>query len=268
MKRWTIPLAPLALGGLLACGGHGDPLPPSNVLDGESAVALAAHFLNEENNQTGENDDSGPVAAGQAEGLAMPAHPTCVVPSAATPNSVTWTFNNCTGPHGWTWNGVVVITWGRNPDGSILVKHDQRHMVGTRNGKSWTLNGVKDILRDPATKIVRLSAEPGFTKAFNDGNSTTTYTYTCNLTADWATQGLRKLYGSWGMTPQGGGDAVSAVIATSTPLVWDRSADCCYPVSGTLNLTKGSRTAALVHALPCGTLTVNGEAKTLPPCSR
>lgn len=269
MKHWTITLASLALGGLLACGGRGDTTPPpSTHLDGESAVILAASFLNEENNQTGENDDSGPIQAGQAEGLSMPAHPTCVTPSAVTPNSVTWTFVNCTGPHGWTWNGVVVITWVRNTDGTLLVKHDQQHMVGTKEGKSWTINGVKNLLKDPATKIVRLSTEPGFTKAFNDGTKTTTYIYTCNLTADWSTQGQRKLSGSWGMTPQGGGDAVSAVIASSTPLVWDRSADCCYPVSGTLTLTKGTRTATIVHKMPCGSITVNGEAKTLPPCSR
>lgn len=269
MKSWTITLAPLALGGLLACGGHGITTPPSaSGLDSESAMSLAASFLNEENNQAGENDGSGPFLAGEALGFATPAHPACVTPSAITSNSVTWTFVNCTGPHGWTWNGVVVINWARNADGTTLVKHDQQHMVGTKDGRSWTINGAKDLLKDPATKLVRLTAEPGFTKAFNDGTKTTTYTYTCNLTADWATQGQRKLYGSWGLSPQSGGDAVSAVIATATPLVWDRAADCCYPVSGTLALTKGSRTANVVHGLPCGSITVNGEAKTLPPCSR
>ena len=271
MKMWTITLAPLALGGLLACGGHGSTstTPPSSRLDGETAVTLAAAFLNEENNQAGENDGSGPMAAGQAEGLALPASPSCVAVSGATASSITWTFNNCTGPHGWTWNGVVVISWVKNPDGSWLVKHDQQHMVGTKDGRSWTINGVKDLLKDPATKTVRLAAEPGFTKAFNDGSKTTTYTYTCNLTADWSTPDQRKLSGSWGLAPRGGGgDAVSAVIAAATPLVWDRSANCCYPVSGTLVLTRGGQTATIVHALPCGSLTVNGEARSLPACSR
>ena len=55
-------------------------------------------------------------------------------------------------------------------------------------------------------------------------------------------------------------------IAQATPLIWDRAANCCHPVSGTLNLSKGSKSATLVFGLPCGSVTVNGEAKTLGPC--
>ena len=268
MNARTLSLVPLALGGLLACGGHsaGDPAAPAK-LDTTTALAYSASFLSDENNQAGENDGTGPVAAGAAMGLAEPSHPSCVAASVTSANSVTWTFTNCTGPHGWTWNGVVVITWIHNPDGSVLVKHEQRNMVGTKDAKTWTINGTKDLLKNPGTKIIQLSAEPGFTKAFTDGTVTTTYDYRCSLTADWSTAGQRKLYGGWSLTPRAGGEAVSATIPTATPLVWDRSADCCYPVSGTLNLTRGAKTATIVHALPCGSVTVNGEAKTLPPCS-
>lgn len=267
MKTWTLVLTPVALAVLVACGGKTDgTTEPPTRLDTDTAVAMTAPFLNEQNNQTGEMDNSGPAMSFDAVAFMDPEHPACVTLSNPSATSVTWTYTNCTGPHGWTWNGQVVITWLRNPDGTLLVKHDHKNLVGAKDGKSWTINGVRDNLRNPTTKIVQISAEPGFTKTFNDGTKTTTYAYTLGLTADWSTEGKRKLYGSWGLTPSSG-DAFAATIAQSTPLVWERAANCCYPVSGTLVATKGARTATIVHGLPCGSITVNSEAKTLPACS-
>ncbi len=273
MNVRTLTLATVGLGGLLACGGHGgssalEAPPQAASLTSDTALALVAPFLNEENNQTGENDGSGPIMAGEALGLAEPAPPACVAVSGVTATSVTWTFSNCTGPHGWTWNGVVVISWEPRADGTVVVRHDQRHLVGSKDGRSWDINGVKVLARDRTGKLFTLSAQPGFTKTYREGAQTTVFAYACALTADWSTLGQRKLSGSWSLTPQGGGDAVGAAIPATTPLVWDRSANCCYPVSGTLHLTRGGQTATLVHALPCGTVTVNGEAKVLPACSR
>ena len=269
MKTWQITLAPLTLAALLACGGKTsnitDPA-ASTKLDGDTAVAYSTPFLTSEANQAGEMDSSGPVPAGEALAMVQPGHPACVTVSNVTSSSVTWTFNSCTGPHGWTWNGVVVISWLRNADGTTLVKHANQNMVGTKDGKTWTVNGTKDLLRNPTTKLVTLTTEPGFTKAFNNGTSTTTYTYVCAMTADWSTVGQRKLSGSWSLTPTSG-DAISGAIASGTPLVWDKAAGCCYPVSGTLTLTKGTKTATIVHSLPCGTVTINGTAKTLPACA-
>ncbi|MBL0211643.1 MAG: hypothetical protein IPQ13_12150 [Holophagaceae bacterium] len=270
MRSRLLTLAPLTLAGLLACGGAGDnppAAPPANPkMDVETAAALAVPFETIEANQAGEMDESGPTAAGEAMSMVQPGHPDCVSVSNVTASSVTWTFNSCTGPHGWTWNGVVVISWTRNNDGTVLVKHDHQNFVGTKDGKSWTINGIKDRLRNPAARKVTLTAEPGFTKAFNDGTTTTVYTYTCAMTADWSEQGKRKLYGTWAMTPATG-DAVSATIDQATALVWDRAAGCCYPVSGTLNLAKGTKKATIVHSLPCGTVTINDTTRLLPPCS-
>jgi hypothetical protein len=267
MKTWTLVLNPIALAGLLACGGKTDGTPAATTLDTESALAMTAPFLNEQNNQTGEMDDSGPVPAFEAAGFADPEHPSCVTLGERTPSAVTWAYNNCTGPHGWIWNGQVVMTWTRNADGTVLVKHDHKNLVGSKDGKSWTINGVRQNLGNPTTRIVQITAEPGFTKAFSDGTKSTVFTYTLNLTADWSEVGRRKLFGAWALTPVTG-DAFSAAVAQSTPLVWDRSANCCYPVSGTLVATRGTQSTRIVHSLPCGTVTLNGETKLLPACNR
>lgn len=269
MRTRLLSLAPLALGALLACGGthstDSNGSQTSNKLDPAEATTFTASFLDLENNQAGEMDGSGPVVAGQAVAMQTPSHPACVAVSDITPGSVTWTFNACTGPHGWTWNGVTVISWTPNTDGTVLVKHDRRNMVGTKDGRTWTVNGVRDTLINPATKIVEVTAEPGFTKVFNDGTTSISYVYTANLTASHAEEGKRKLSGTWALTPATG-DAISGSISAATPLVWDKAANCCHPVSGTLTLSKGSKDATLVFGLPCGSITVNGTAKTLGAC--
>lgn len=263
-------LAPFSLAALLACNGTSssnvNPSPAAAQMDTTEAATLSASFLDMENNQAGELDGSGAFAAGEAMAVQLPEHPSCVSVSNATLGSVTWTFNACTGPHGWTWNGVTVISWTVNPDGTRLVKHDRRNMVGTKEGKTWTINGIKDHLINPTAKTVQIYAEPGFTKVLKDGATTTNYLYTCNLTANRAEEGKRKLFGTWAMTPATG-DAISGSISQATPLVWEKAANCCHPVSGTMTLTKGAKEAIIVHSLPCGSITVNGTAKTLGACA-
>ncbi len=268
MHAWRTTFAASLLTGLLACGGAGNrstDTPVSQKMDAEAAVALSVPFLTTETNQAGELDGSGPFAAGEAVSMAQPSHPGCVTVGETTANSVTWTYTNCTGPHGWTWNGVVVISWSKEKDGSTLVKHDHRNLVGAKDGRTWTINGIKDHLINLASKTVALTTETGFTKTFNNGTTTTTYTYGCSLVADWSTAGQRKLYGTWSLIPTTG-EAISGTIAQATPLTWDKAAGCCYPVAGTLILTKGSQSAAIVHSLPCGTVTINGTAKALQAC--
>jgi hypothetical protein len=267
MKSWTLVFSPLALAGLMACGGNtsSPTAPPSTQMDSATAEALVAPLLNEQNNQAGENDNSGPTQALEAMAFTEPLHPACVTVSNQTANSETWTFTSCTGPHGWTWNGVVLLTWTVNGDGTVLVKHNHQNLVGTKDGKTWTINGVRDNLRNPATKLVQISAEPGFTKTFNDGTATTVYTYTMGLTADWSTAGERKLFGTWALTPVNG-EPINGTIAQASPLVWDKTSGCCYPVSGTMVVTKGSKTANLQYGLPCGTVTINGTAFTRAAC--
>ena len=269
MNARIIHLAPAILVGILACGGKADGTPAQSAkLDTAEAQNYTAAFLDRENHQAAEASLPAVEPAGEALALTYPAAPACATSTPITPTSVKWTFVNCTGPHGWTWNGAIVISWQTNADGSVLVKHDNQNMVGTKEGRSWTINGVKDILRNPATKVATLTAEPGFTKTFSDGTRTVAFSYACSLTADHSVEGQRKLWGTWSLTPQAAaaGEGASGTISKDTPLFWDRGTGCCHPVSGTLALTRGSRSATLVFGLPCGTVTINGETKTLGAC--
>mgnify|MGYP001180958490 CR=1 FL=1 len=247
---------------LLACGGQDSPAPTVRI-DPAGTEEATATFLEVENLQVGEADDAGPMAAGDAVGFRAPVPPACVTPSEVTPTSITWTYTNCTGPHGWTWNGRVTLAWQRNGDGTVLVKHTRENLVGTKDGKTLTLNGTRNALRNPATKVVLLTTDPGFTKTYSDGTTTRSATYSCSLTADWSEEGKRKLSGTWTMTPSTG-DATTGTIASTTPLVWQRG--CCHPQAGTLVVTQGTRTSTLVFGTPCGTVTVDGVAKTLGGC--
>lgn len=262
-------LAPAALLGLLACGGKADGTTAATTrLDTTEAATYTAAFLDMENNQAAEAALPAVETIGDALALQFPPPPACATATPLTPTSVKWVYTNCMGPHGWTWNGTLVVSWQTNPDGTVLVKHDHQAMVGTKDGRSWTVNGVKDILRNPATKQATLSAEPGFTKAFNDGTRAVTFTYACALTADHTVEGQRKLWGTWSLTPQAPatGAGASGSISKDTPLFWDRNTGCCHPISGTLALKRDTKSATLVFGLPCGSVTINGEAKTLGAC--
>lgn len=272
MKIRYALLVPAALAGLLACGGKSDgtaSAPPANArMDSSDAVAYTASFLELENNQAAEASLPVMEPAGDALALAYPAAPSCVTVTPIGPNAVKWTFANCTGPHGWTWNGAMVISWVANDDGTVLTKHESQNMVGTKDGKSWTVNGTKDILRTPQTRQAILRTEPGFTKVFNDGTKTVAFTYDAMLFADHSVEGQRKLWGDWSLSTQTPGAAgVSGSIDKGTPLVWDRATGCCHPVSGTLELKRADKAATLVFGLPCGSVTINGEAKTLGACN-
>ena len=99
------------------------------------------------------------MPAGEALSMVQPGHPACVTVSNVTASSVTWTFNSTRAP--WMdleWRRGDLLT--RNADGTVLVKHDHQNFVGTKDGKTWTINGTKARLRNPATKMATLTAEP------------------------------------------------------------------------------------------------------------
>jgi hypothetical protein len=264
-------LVPAALAGLLACGGRSSDTastPAPARLDTTEAMTFTATFLDMENNQVGEAEL--PVVEQVGDALAMPAAapPRCATVVPVSETSAKWVYENCTGPHGWTWNGTVLVSWQVNTDGTELVKHESQNMVGTRDGRSWTVNGVKRILRNKQTKQVQISTEKGFTKLFNDGTKSITFEYDCKLFADHSVEGRRSQWGDWSMTPLAPSTApgASGNVDKKTPLVWERGTGCCHPISGTLDLKRGEKSATLVFGLPCGTVTINGETKALGPC--
>ena len=260
------------LAGFLACGGtsggSATQPAPSTRMDGAEAMTFTASFLEMENNQAAEATLPVPEPAGDALALAYPAAPSCVTVTPIGPNAVKWTFANCTGPHGWTWNGAMVISWMANSDGTVLTRHESQDMVGTKDGRSWTVNGTKDILRNPQTRQAILRTEPGFSKVFNDGSKSVAFTYDALLFADHSVEGQRKLWGDWSLSPRtAGATGAAGSIDKGTPLVWDRASGCCHPVSGTLEVKRADKAATLVFGLPCGSVTINGEAKTLGACN-
>lgn len=272
MIRRTVLLSPVLLAGLLACGGgnsSGTSQPaPSTRLDASEAATFTATFLDMENNQAAETEMPAMERVGDALALAYPPAPACVATTPIDANTVKWVFANCTGPHGWTWNGTVIVSWQVNNDGTVLTKHENQNMVGTKDGKSWTVNGTKAILRNKQTKQAIIRTERGFTKAFSDGTTSVTFAYDCMLFADHSVEGQRKLWGDWSLTPLAPSTApgASANIDKASALLWDRSSGCCHPIAGTLNLKRGDKAATLVFGLPCGTVTINGETKTLGGC--
>jgi hypothetical protein len=269
MNARTLILGSAVLLGLLACGGKdGDtPKPAGLRMDSAEATTFTASFLDMENGQEDEMD--APVVERIGDALAVPAQPAprCATATPISTTSVKLEFKDCTGPHGWTWNGVVIVSWQVNNDGTSLTKRESQNMVGTKDGKSWTVNGIKAVLRNKQTMQAHIRTERGFTKVFSDGAKTTTFSYDCNLFADHSVMGQRKLWGDWSLTPQApatGG--ASANIDKKTALLWERAANCCHPVAGTLEVKRGDKNATLVFGLPCGSVTVNGEAKTLGAC--
>ena len=270
MNARNVFLAPAVLLGLLACGGRSDPSQAANSkLDSAEAATYTATFLDMENNQAAEAGLPAAQPVGEAFALVYPAAPACVTTTPITPTSVKWVFKDCTGPHGWTWNGTVIVSWQVNGDGTVLTKHESQNMMGSKDGRSWTINGTKDLLRNQQTKQVILNTERGFTKVFNDGTKSVTFAYSCLLIADHSVEGQRKLWGDWSLVPQAPATGTGAAgnIDKKTPLFWDRSTGCCHPVSGTLDLKRGDKSASLVFGLPCGTVTINGEVKTLGACN-
>jgi hypothetical protein len=271
MNTRSALLTPALIAGLLACGGKSDSTTAISApirMDPAEAAAFTATFLDMENNQIGEA--ALPTIERIGDALAMPsaAAPQCATVIPVSETSAKWVYVDCTGPHGWTWNGTVLVTWQVNTDGTDLVKHESQNMVGTKDGKSWTVNGVKRILRNKQTKQVQIDTEKGFTKVLNNGTESTTFEYACKLFADHSVEGQRKQWGDWSMTPQAPSTApgASGNVDKKAPLFWDRATGCCHPVSGTLDLKRGDKAATLVFGLPCGSVTINGETKTLGAC--
>jgi hypothetical protein len=258
-----LALASAALLFTLACGGKQDASTSAQAqaarMDTEEALEFASVFLAIENDQNSEEAMPGVVQSGDALALAENAVPACVTRTVLSPTSVKFHYENCTGPRGGTVNGDIVISWTTDRD--HFTKTYQQFILA-RNGKTWTLNGTKKVDLDRAAKQSHVTVE-NFHKVWSDGTTTKDFHYTCNLFADWATQGSYQLYGNWGLQATGQA-AIQVSVDKKTPLVWNRG--CCHPISGTKEISRGSEKATVVFGTPCGSVTVNGTPKTLLPC--
>lgn len=262
MNLKLLALAPVVLLAALACGGKQDastpPAPPAR-MDSEEALEFTAVFLSIENDQNSEEAMPGVMMAGDALAMSGMVPPACITRTVLSPTSVKFHYSDCIGPRGGTVNGDIIISWTADRD--HFSKTYQQFVVA-RNGKSWTLNGTKKVDMDRAAKQSHVTVE-NFHKVWSDGTTSKDFHYTCNLFADWATQGSYQLYGNWGLQATGQA-AIQVSVDKKTPLVWNRG--CCHPLSGTKEISRGSEKATVVFGSPCGSVTVNGTPKTLAPC--
>lgn len=262
MRMTRFALVPAALALSLACGGKQDsasPAPPTVRMDAEDALEYSAVFLAVENDLNSEEAMPFVTQSGDAYSVSGAAVPACVTRTVIDPTTIKFHFANCTGPRGGTVNGDIIVSWTANRE--HFSKTYQRFTIA-RDGKSWTLNGTKKVHLDRAAKQSHVTVE-NFHKVWSDGTTTKDFHYTCNLWADWSTQGSYKLYGNWGLEASGQ-PAIQVSVDKRTPLVWQPG--CCHPISGTKEISRGSEKATLVFGPACGAVTVNGTAKTLAPC--
>lgn len=272
MRRSSL-LTPLAVLVLAGCGGKSDgtaPPPAQPLASGTVAPFLTAFLVAEQTSVATPDALPALAPAGDAGvyALVQPAVPACVGVTSGGPgvSPVTYTFNSCAGPNGGVLTGQLTVAWS----GSTYTLTYQNLTV-TRGTQAWVLNGTKTLTVNALAHQATVTTA-GLTHAFTDSANpaaNASFTYACALTADWATAGQRKVWGTFSY--QSGFDAtLSAVIAQATPLTW--ATGCCTPTSGTIAFTKGLAKADVAFGLPCGTVTVTpfGQAPstaTLAACA-
>ena len=94
-----------------------------------------------------------------------------------------------------------------------------------------------------------------------DPSASRTFSYGCNLTSDWATAGITKVWGTFALQ-SGSEPTLSATIPEYRPLAW--TPGCCYPTSGVLALSQGSASSDASFSLPCGRYSLSGINTLLP----
>lgn len=272
-------LARLGLGGsllfsLCACGGSEEetPLAP---LPATAASAWVGAFLLIEANpstpatlpswKTRPGSSALHLAAGKLESGCTSSE-TLQNPDGSTTIKVTFA---CSSPvDGSTLSGSLAFTFTASNPGAFRV--DYKEFKRVKDTQSWTVNGSKEILLNPAVSRALLTTPAPLTVSFLDTahpEATRTYSYGCILVADWGTANAYKVWGSFSF--QSGNEAtLSGAISELHPLAW--TPGCCHPTSGILTLTQGRATGEVRFALPCGSYTLSGNPSlnplTLPDC--
>jgi len=194
--------------------------------------------------------------------------PSCVQTTFPTTGTTLLTFGpGCKGANGWALTGTLQYTQIGTTSPRV---HDVTYamtLTDTTATKTWTYTGTKRVTVTATTATVTVAAGTHVTVAYADRSDTSknkTYYYTPNLTADWATVGMIKVFGTYAFQ-QVPGDTVTATILQANPLIW--TAGCCYPTSGTITLAVGPATAEAVFGPTCTTMKLNGNNIALNPCN-
>lgn len=259
---------------LLLCGcGGSDREPAAPALPAATATEAAMAFLLIEQNPASPAALPSWRAApdGQSFSLAVPVAPQSGCVTAATVSNAdgsttcTLTFACTNAADGSTLTGGIAYTFRASAPGAYRV--DYLDLKATRGAQSWAINGSKQITLNLAAKRATVTTLTPMVVTTVSGATTRVLTYTCNLSGDWGTTGLYKVSG--GFSLQSGSESPITCTIT-TPLTWDTTSGCCYPVSGLMALAQGRASADVSFMLPCGTYQISGiqtfAPATLPAC--
>lgn len=225
--------------------------------------------------------DQLPIAApnGDALMLVQPDAPAAACTSTVTSTSgstvtTTVTFSACKAANGNTTNGTMTLVYTLPTSGTVRSVTTTYNLTNadSTGKKTWSYTGTKVFTHDPTNKTASITVPnggTGVTVSYRDADNSAnnkTYTYIPNLSANWATVGQFKLWGSYSFS-QGTASTITATIPQASPLIWTYGVGgCCYPTSGTLTLTTGGMTAEAVFGPTCGGLKLNGGAIAMPAC--
>lgn len=265
--------------GLVACGGSTN----ETTVNGTSPEALKSSpagvaslvFLDLESVRPDSLPTYAPLPGGQSLGLvkgATIAGGCSTTQTVTSGNTATTTITfgpTCTAANGNTLTGTVVVTYDITAPLTA-----QSHSVAynlastdTTQTKTWTYVGTRLVSIDQTAHTAHVSVPAGttftvtYTDTVNPQNSKI-YTYTPDLNFSWGI-GQATLWGSYTFTQ--GTTTITATMPQNTPLTW--TLGCCYPISGTINLSTGSAQADAVFGPNCGELKLNGGQITLATCN-
>ncbi len=250
---------PLALPFLLACGGSGTnvdaPMAPAmKPMSADEARAATWGFLTVEHGAAVASKMPGFIPSSGSQLLSLPALPACVgvtTSLAAGTTTVALSFNACEGPDGGTLNGVVTIAFSAQATDFTVA---YQNLVARKDTRTWTFSGSKILKLDAVNKQATLQANH-LSAIFTDSahpDTNKSYVYDAALTADWATAGTYRLWGTFSLSDNG--TLTSGAISNAAPLTW--TAGCCYPVSGAIAFTRNGSATTAAFGLPCGALTI------------
>lgn len=248
----------------LACGGSGtsDHRDPSGgALPAATAAALTTAVLGLESGTAATRLPSMAPAGEGAFALIAPPTPGCVdvVNRGTGTDGFTewlWTFN-CTGSDGTSLTGAVTVRF--HPLGAVNVAYSNFRLA--KGTQSWTYNGTRGLTWNQATRQAAVTAvglSLGVADTANP-SANATYVYNAAYTVDASQAAAPRLWGTFSFAANG--TTTTGAIAQDKALTWNPG--CCHPLSGTLLLTQGPRSASVTFTSPCGTVWITPAG--LPP---
>jgi|GEM_PF-428028 len=212
------------------------------------------------------------LPGGQASTMQLAYLPSCVVVSPPSGDTVLLTFGaGCKGANGWDLTGTV--SYDHVASSSLHDVTFDLILTDPTATKTWTYTGTKHVTVTATTATVTVSPAAYLTVVYADTTDTSknkAYHYTPDLHADWTTPGTLTIYGSYSFQQiEPAGATITAAVAVTDPLFWP--VGCCYPTSGTINLTATTGPAVAkanaVFGPACTALKLNGNSITLASCN-